>query len=163
MARGLARRNGVDLRAASVAALLHDWLKPLSSSRLRARARRYGLRLNAADRAAPAVWHGPVAAEWARRECGIGDDGILGAVRWHTTGRPGASRLERIVFVADFCASGRVFPEAVAGLRAARRSLDLATRYVLASKLAYLGSRGIKPHPAAVGMWRELAGGCVRA
>ena len=160
LARLLARRSGTDPGKAAAAGLLHDWLKPLSIPRLRALARRYGVRFSRADRAAPAVWHGPVAAAWAQRECGVRDRDLLRAVQWHTTGRPGASMLERVVFVADFCAAGRAFPEAAAGFRLARRSLALATRYVLACKLAYLNRTGTASHPAATAMLRELAGSC---
>ncbi len=60
------------------------------------------------------------------------------------------------MFVADFCAQGRPYREAAVGRRLAGRNLQLAIRYVLASKLAYLQARGLRPHPAALKLWSDL-------
>lgn len=155
----LARRNGADPACAELAGWLHDWLKPLGSARLKAMLKANGERLDAATRPIPAIWHGFAAAAAAPRAFGVRQPGILDAVRWHSTGRAGAGLLERIVFVADFCASGRDFPEARTGRRLARKSLVLGVRYALACKLAWLRSRGLRPHPAMTAFWADAAGG----
>ena len=57
---------------------------------------------------------------------GVSDPDVLSAIRYHTTARRGMSRLEKIIFVADYIGYDRRFPEAAAVRRAARRSLDEA-------------------------------------
>ena len=159
LARELAERHGADPDCAEAAGWLHDWLKPAASARLKAMLKRDGVRLDAATRAIPAIWHGPAAAAAAPRAFGIRVPGVLDAVRWHSTGRRGFGALGRILFVADFCAPGRGFADARTGRRLARRSLELAVRYVLACKLSWLLSHGASPHPAMTGFWAETAGG----
>jgi predicted HD superfamily hydrolase involved in NAD metabolism len=142
LAADLARRHGVNPEQAAMAAHLHDWLKPWPAARLAALLRRRRVRLDAHTRATPATWHGPAAAAEAPARLGIRDHAVLDAVRWHTSGRRNPSDLLKILIVADFCADGRDFPEARIGRRIARRDLTAATRYVLASKIAWLNSRG---------------------
>ena len=62
------------------------------------------------ERANPSLLHGPVAAVWAEKELGITDRSILDAIRYHTTGRAGMSRLEMVVYLADLIEPGRRYP-----------------------------------------------------
>jgi len=156
LAADLAKRHGGDPAAAAAAGYLHDWLKPLSRSRLKRIFLRLRVPMCPSTERAPALWHGPAAAALARRSLGLKHPDALAAIRWHTTGRPRASLVERAVFVADYCAAGRGFREAGAGRKLATRSLDLATRYVLAGKLAHLQSKAVRPHPASLAFWRKL-------
>ncbi len=163
LAAALARRHGVDPRRAALAGWLHDWLKPWPAARLRRLLSRYHEPLDAPTRRLPVLWHGPAAAAWARNALGVRDRGVLDAVRWHTTGRPGMTALDRIVFIADSAAADRTFPEARVTRRLAARDLGLATRYALASKLAWLWSRGTRPHPEALAAWSREAVRTTRA
>jgi len=142
LAVALARRHGVSPDLAAVAALLHDWLKPMTPGRLRHILRQHRVRVDAHTAALPNLWHGPAAAAEAPVRLGIKDREVLDAVRWHTSGRPHPSKLLQLLIVADFCADGRDFHEAAVGRRIARRNLSEAARYVLASKIAWLRSRG---------------------
>ncbi len=162
-AASLARRNGADPARAAAAGYLHDWLKPLPPARMMALVKLYRVKLDRVQRETPVLWHGPVAAARARREFRLRDADVLEAVRWHTTGCARGSRLSRIIFVADFCAEGREYPEAAIAARIARRSLPLAVRYVLASKLAHLDAIGASPHPAALALWRDIVGRHIHA
>lgn len=44
------------------------------------------------------------------KEVGIKDREILDAIRYHTSGRPEMSMLEKIVYLADYIEPGRAFP-----------------------------------------------------
>jgi predicted HD superfamily hydrolase involved in NAD metabolism len=158
LAASLARRHGADPRRARLAALLHDRLKPWPAARLAALLARYHERLDADTRRVPELWHGPAGAAWARRVLGVRDREVLDAVRWHSTGRPGLGVTGRILFVADFCAEGRAFPEARAGRRIALRRLDAGLRFVIGAKLAWLRGRRLPVHRATLDLWREMAG-----
>ena len=77
---------------------------------------RYGIILDAAERESPKILHARTGAAFARELFGIPDD-IYGAIRWHTTGKPDMSLLEKIIYLADFTEPTRDF-EGVERLRA---------------------------------------------
>ena len=62
------------------------------------------------------VAHAFLGAYMLEHEFGIKDEDILNAVKYHTTGRAGMSKLEKLVFVADMVEEGRKF-EGVERLR----------------------------------------------
>jgi nicotinate-nucleotide adenylyltransferase len=98
MAVELARIYDVDVVKARVAALFHDLCK---------------------DGTAPGndLEHAGAAADRMAREFGVTDADVLNAVRYHTTGRAGMSRLEIIIFLADTLEPTRAY-EGVDKLRA---------------------------------------------
>jgi predicted HD superfamily hydrolase involved in NAD metabolism len=163
LAADLARRAGLGGERARAAGYLHDWLRPASRRLLGCVLRRYSVRLDPESRAVPGLWHGPAAAAMAERKWGVADGAVLSAVRWHTTGRPGATPLEMCLIVADFAEPGRRFREAAVARRLGRRNLRLAAGYVAASRMAYLIEAGIEPHPAAVAFMSSLAAGASKA
>ena len=55
------------------------------------------------------ILHGPIAAYRAKQELGIQDEDILNAMRYHTTGRVGMSKLEKIIYIADMIEPSRKF------------------------------------------------------
>ena len=90
----------------------------------------------------PDLLHGPIAAAIMEHELGITDEDILNAVRYHTTGRPGMSRLEKIIYMADLVEENRAF-EGVEALReAVQTDLDRGTRLGMAHVLIYLAATG---------------------
>jgi predicted HD superfamily hydrolase involved in NAD metabolism len=156
LAARLARLNGGDSRAAAVAGLLHDWLKPLSPSALERLMAALGGTFDRETGRIPAIWHGPVAAVLAGRDMGVTDIPTLDAIRWHATGHPGFGVTGMAVFVADYCEEGRGFPEAAEGRRLALRNLRAGARYVSASKGAWLASAGARPHPISMAFNHSL-------
>ena len=134
------------------AALGHDLYRHLDGAALLAQAASLGMEPDAAQRAAPILLHGPVAAERAEREWGVKDADVLEAIRWHTAGRPGLSAMALTLFLAD-----KVEPEKVAvdpGLTPIR---TLAAHDPEAAMLALLErrmgghlSRGEVVHPATL-------------
>ncbi len=104
-ARILAARFGRDMAGdmtrAAQAAWCHDLAAVVPQEDLLAEIRRWNVRLKLDDRAILPLLHGPLAAAVARRKLGITSRVVLSAIRYHSTLRPGASRLEKIVFVAD--------------------------------------------------------------
>ena len=54
------------------------------------------------EKKAPAVLHAKYGAWLAETKYHITDPEILSAIRWHTTGRPGMTLLEEIIFTADY-------------------------------------------------------------
>ncbi len=107
-----------------------------------------------------ALGHAPAGAQIARRIFGVGDEEVLSAIRWHTTGRPGMTELEKIIYVADYI---EPFRGQMLDLDKARRiaytDLDWAVSFMGQSTVRYLESRGEDIDPItleAVNYYREL-------
>lgn len=90
-----------------------------------------------------ALGHAPAGAQRARSEFGVTDEEVLSAIRWHTTGRPGMTPLEKIIYVADYI---EPFRNTMVDLDKARRiaytNLDRAVTFTGESTVRYLESRG---------------------
>ena len=100
MAVKLARRWGTDPEKAAMAAILHDSAKELPKQELlQIFADNAIIAENAPARPSP-VWHGIAAAILAETQWGITDPEILSAIRCHTTGKPGMSKLDKIIYLA---------------------------------------------------------------
>jgi nicotinate-nucleotide adenylyltransferase len=137
----LAELYGEDPEKARVAALLHDCARCLDSADMR---RLVGERVGGS--ALRALMHAPAGAELARQKYGIEDDRILSAIRWHTTGHEGMTRLEKIVYLADFIEPNRPNHPGLQELRAeAFRDLDRAVRMAAESTMRYVRARGLEP------------------
>lgn len=142
----LAERFGENKKRAEVAALLHDVAKAMPKEQLKRIVEHEG-DPDSVLSFHHELWHGPAGAAIARDEFGIEDGDILAAIRYHTTGRAGMVRLERIIFIADMIEPGRDFP-GVEQLRAeADRSLDAALLACSAHSLQYLAGSRAAIHP----------------
>lgn len=105
----LAKQYGADEKKAELAAIFHDYAKFRSKAEMKAIIIAEGypedlLQYNAE------LWHAPVGAYLVQKEAGIADQEILDAIRYHTSGRPGMSLLEKIIYLADYIEPGRNFP-----------------------------------------------------
>ena len=98
------------------------------------------LNVTAVERSNPtALLHAKAGAYLAEHKYGVRDEDILNAIRYHTTGRPNMSRLEKIIYIADYIEPGR---KQIADLdlirRLAYQDLDCTMEKILANTLAYL-------------------------
>jgi predicted HD superfamily hydrolase involved in NAD metabolism len=148
----------LDRERVRLAAWGHDIARALSPQELLARARGFGLEVNAVEKEAPILLHGPVGAEILRQEHGVDDPEVLAAARFHSTGRAGMSLLEKVIFVADKIEPGKVRAKpALAGVRElADRDLDAAILEYLDQMLETARQEGWRLHPQAVAARSEL-------
>ena len=150
----LAKIHGVDPQRAALAAWLHDCAKGLDRGAMKALLAASGADRH--ERALPALWHAPVGAYLARRDFGVKDPELLGAIRWHSTGHPGQTPLQKILFVSDFIEPGRPkWPELPALRRLARRDLHAAWSQVLNEKLIDLLDRKRPLHPRSLAAYND--------
>lgn len=139
----LAMRYGQDLTKAAYAGLLHDCAKHMSNEKLLQKCLKHNLSVSDTEKQNPFLLHGKVGAWLAEHKYGIDDQEILGAITWHTTGRPGMTPLEEIVFTADYIEPGRDHAPNLSELRQlAFTDLDLAVCRILEQTLDYLKSKG---------------------
>lgn len=93
------------------------------------------------------LWHGPVGARVVEKDYGVTDQDVLNAIYYHTTAREKMSKLEKIVFVADYIEPGRKFPGVDEVREIVNKDLDLAAQKVLKNTIIHLVNKDIKVYP----------------
>ena len=135
----LAMRYGYDCRTSYLAGLLHDCAKGLSEEELLKAAQKAGLSVTDIERENPELLHSKVGSIIAKDKYGIDDEEILGAIYYHTTGRPGMTLIEKIIFVADYIEPNRVDLPELDKIRAmAFSDIDVAVAMMCANTLDHL-------------------------
>ena len=137
-----------DQQKARVAGLLHDCAKDYPESMRQRFCKEYKVKTDEIMNKQTDLIHPFLGAEVAKREYQVMDEDVLNAIRFHTTGRPNMSLLEKIVFIADYIEPNR---EKFGGLEEARRlaylDLDKAMAYILENTIEYVKARGRLLHP----------------
>ncbi len=145
----LAKRWGEDPEKAAAAGILHDITKKLSYDEQLILCEKYGIILDSVERNSPKLLHAKTGAALARDRFGIGDD-VYEAIRWHTTGKPDMTLLEKIIYLADYIEPTRNF-DGVEELRAlAYENLDRAMARGLEMSIEDIRARNIEPHRDSV-------------
>ena len=103
----MAMRYDVDVQKALYAGLLHDCAKCIPSDKKIRLCEKYGLPVSSVERENPSLLHARLGAYLAHEKYGVKDEEIIYAIESHTTGRPGMSMLEKIVYIADYIEPGR--------------------------------------------------------
>lgn len=146
----LADRYQENLVQASAAGLFHDCGRLPKIEQIEAEAKRRGVALPPEDRLHPKVWHALLSAHIAEHDFGIADGAVLRAIRVHPTGDAEMSRLDKIIFLADYVEPTRSF-EGLNELRAsAEQDLDGTFRSALEHKLRHIQSLGRPMHPRSL-------------
>ena len=140
----LARRWGEDPELAAEAAILHDITKKLDPETQLRLCEEYGISLDPSERESPEVLHAITAAAYAEDRFGV-SEAVKKAIRWHCTGRPDMTRLEKIVWLADFIEPTRDFPGIDKVRELAAEDLDFALRTAFALTLRHIREKGAVP------------------
>lgn len=151
----LAKRYGADERKAELAGIFHDYAKyrPKEEMQNIIRSENMPQDLLMYD---SELWHAPVGAYLVKKEVGITDEEILDAIRYHTTGRPGMTTLEKVVFLADYIEPNRSFPGVEEVRKAAENSLDEAIVLCLQNTIRFLLSKNQLIYPQTVETYNDL-------
>lgn len=139
----LAMRYDVDITKAQIAGLLHDCAKCLTNEKKLTICKKHNIQMNEAELANPQLLHAKVGSFLAMEDFDIHDQDIINAILNHTTGRPGMSMLEKIIYIADYIEPGRKQAPNLSEIRkAAFEDLDGALLMILNDTLQYLKSTG---------------------
>lgn len=138
-AASLAERYGCDMRKAETAGILHDCAKYMDVDKMENLCRKNGLEISPLEEGNAALLHSKAGCILARKKYGVHDSEVLEAIRYHTTGKPDMTTLEKIVFIADYIEPGRDQAPHLDEIRkAAFEDLDLALCMILKDTLSYL-------------------------
>ncbi|MEI2987927.1 MAG: bis(5'-nucleosyl)-tetraphosphatase (symmetrical) YqeK [Oscillospiraceae bacterium] len=107
----LAGMYGEDPDKAYLAGLLHDICKESPAAEQEELMLKGNMNISGTELASKALWHGPAGAYFIKSELGINDSDILNAVRYHTIGRSGMSKLEEIIYMADLISDDRDYKD----------------------------------------------------
>ncbi|SDY86672.1 bis(5'-nucleosyl)-tetraphosphatase (symmetrical) YqeK [Tindallia californiensis] len=143
----LANRYGADVYLAEIAALLHDYAKNYTKSELMHLADKFNLKLDPILTNAYQLLHGKIAAKMAQEEFGITNQDVLAAIEFHTTGRPDMSKLEQIIYLADFIEPGREYADVDTLRKLSEDSLERAVFTALNNTMIYVLKTNKLLHP----------------
>ena len=138
-AANLAFIYGYDDKKAFVAGLLHDVAKCISQQKRLMICKKNHIEITPIEEENPVLLHAKVGAFFAKEKYGVCDEEILNAIRFHTTGRPEMTLLEKIIYVADFVEPHRKKLPRLAEIRKISfEDLDMAIYMILENSLNYL-------------------------
>lgn len=106
-AAALAMAHGEDVQKARLAGLLHDCAKCIPGNQRIKICEDNHIEIREVERKNTSLLHSKLGAFIAKRDFGIDDEEIFGAIRWHTTGRPDMTVLEQIIYISDFIEPNR--------------------------------------------------------
>ncbi len=141
----LARRWGADEDEARAAAILHDCTKYLNLEEQLSLCKKYGIMLDELEQKAVKLLHSKTGSAIARWEYGM-PDAVCDAICWHTTGKADMTKLEKILYIADYMEPTRDF-DGVERLRElVQVDLDAAVLLGLEMSVEDLTHRGNPVH-----------------
>lgn len=140
-AAALAMCHGEDMFKAQVAGLLHDCAKCMSNEKKLEICEKHHIKVTEVEKQNPFLLHAKVGSYLAGKRYHVQDEDVLNAVLNHTTGRPEMSRLEKIIYIADYIEPGRKHAPNLSQVRElAFHDLDEALLRILEDTLDYLQS-----------------------
>ena len=136
----LARRWGISPEDAAEAAICHDITKKLGREEQLRLCAKYAIIADAYENTSEKLLHAKTGAALAEDVFGLSEP-VCEAIRWHTTGRPGMTDLERIIYLADYIEPGREGFDGLAELRSAAYD-DLDAAMELGTRMSIIEVRG---------------------
>ena len=133
----LAQKYGADMQLAARAGILHDVTKALTPGEQQALIGRWQLPVTEFERANPQLLHAKTGAAAAQSIFGE-SDAVVSAIKYHTTGKPDMTALEKIIYLADMIEPNRTYPGVDAIREAAARDLDAGVLLALERTIAFL-------------------------
>ena len=155
-ARCLAPKYGADPDKAYTAGLLHDVMKNAPDEEHLTVLSEAGIELTPVERANRKLWHAISGAAYVKTVMGIDDAELIGAVRYHTTGRAKMTPLETTVYLADYISAERDYPGVDDMRRLCEISSDFAIIYALQFGIPDLVKNGRVVHPDSVDLYNEM-------
>ena len=156
MAVKLAKRYGADEEKAALAAILHDSAKEISKDEMREIMRQYPQYAEGGESRPAPVWHGICGSILARTQWGVEDEAILSAIACHTAGKPGMSKLDKIVYLADMTSAERDWPGVNKLRKLELKDLDAAMLAALKQTNDFVLSQGKPLDPVSKATYDDI-------
>ncbi|MDF2869332.1 MAG: hypothetical protein K0R05_907 [Anaerocolumna sp.] len=134
-----------DADKATIAGLMHDCAKYMTGEEMLSECLKNNIPVKPVEMLNPDLLHAKLGAFYAKNVYNIVDEEILSAITWHTTGKPDMSKLEKIIFVADYIEPNRsssAIPELDSIRKLSFENLDEAVCKILGDTVRYLEKTG---------------------
>ena len=151
----LAKFWGVDPEKARRAAILHDCTKYWDLETQVAACDKYGIALDELERVSVKFLHAKTGAALAKYVFGEPDD-VYDAIFCHTTGKPGMTKLDKVLYLADYMEPSRAFDGVEELRRLVWEDLDQAMILGLEMTVEELRERGAVVHQNTQGTLDDL-------
>lgn len=90
-----------------ISSLFHDFAKYMTDEELHYYVEEYNIELDEIEKLDYSIIHGKVAKFIAKYEYNIDDVDVLNSIEYHTTGRKNMTKLEKIIYLADYIEENR--------------------------------------------------------
>ncbi|SDM20669.1 bis(5'-nucleosyl)-tetraphosphatase (symmetrical) YqeK [Bacillus sp. OK048] len=151
----LAKQYGADEKKAELAAIFHDYAKFRPKDEMREIIEEQNFPQDLLQYNSE-LWHAPTGAFLVEKEAGITDKEILDAIRYHTSGRPAMTLLDKIIYLADYIEPGRHFPGVDEVRAMAKQNLDTALIQAVKNTILFLMKRNQPVYPASFQTYNDL-------
>lgn len=140
--RKLAEKYGEDPDKAYYAGLLHDICKELPDAEQKELVEKSGFAVCREELETRSLWHGIAGAYFVKERFGVEDIDIINAIRFHTVGRAGMSRLEEIVYLGDLVSAERDYKDVDKMRKLVYTDLNEAMLYALVFSIKSVIKKG---------------------
>lgn len=142
-AMALAMRYGCDLEKAELAGLLHDCARQFDNQTIYEKCLEKGIPVTEDEEKNKVLLHAKYGSYMAEHKYQITDSEILSAIRYHTTGKPDMTLLEKIIYIADYIEPRRNKADNLDSMRQlAFVDIDQALTEIMQGILVYLNETG---------------------
>lgn len=152
----LALKYNADRKKAYLAGLLHDVTKNNSPEEHLQIFHSFDIILSDVEKSSEKLWHAISGSVYIKEQLCINDLDIISSVRYHTTAKRDMSLLEKIIYVADFTAADRNYPDVEVMRQLADISLEDAIEYALCYTINELLERKAPVHPDTLDAYNYL-------
>ena len=151
----LAKRFGGNEQQAELAAIFHDYAKFRPKEEMKEIIVKHGFPQDLLEFNSE-LWHAPAGAYLVKKEAGIIDPEVLDAIRYHTSGRPGMTLLDKIIYLADYIEPGRHFPGVEEVREMAKENLDKALIKAIQNTIMFLLKKNQTVYPDTFYTYNEI-------
>ncbi|MBO7519356.1 MAG: bis(5'-nucleosyl)-tetraphosphatase (symmetrical) YqeK [Clostridia bacterium] len=155
-AKRLAALYGADQSKAYLAGLLHDITKNSSIAEHFSIFSTFSIKLTEVEKSAEKLWHAISGSAYIEHFLGIDDKEIISAIRYHTTAKAGMSKLETVLYLADFTSADRNYDDVDVMRSLVDKSADEALTYALSYTINELLGKNAPIHPDTVSAYNEV-------
>lgn len=146
----LAKINRVDEEKTKIAALIHDAAKNMKIDEQYRILRDSNVHMDIISENSPQILHGWVAAILAKDLMGVADKEIISAIKYHTTARRSMSKLEKIIYIADYIEPNRDYPGVEELRKATFSNLDKGLLMGIDNTITFVIKQGQLVHPLTI-------------
>ena len=157
LSRELAELYGEDAEKAYFAGLVHDIAKELPRGEQHALAARSKLAVSPIELSSPPLLHAIAGAQLLYERFGVDDKAVLEAVRYHTVGAGGMSKLAQIVYLADLTSADRTYKDVKKYRKFVHTSLEKGMLEALRFALSDAAAKGNTIPISTVEAYNEFA------